>query len=216
MAPEVRIEGGRRPATLYEEEWEAIAEKLEFDSLGNVRAAAEKWTGALATMIGIFSVAAIVKGPSDVAKLDLGWTIVVAAATGAAIASALWATYLGARAAYGFPEKFRFVGTEVRRLYRTQTEKSARDLAGAIHWVMRAIGLLAIALGVLWFATPKDTAVAASMLVVQSNGQVVCGALQSPPDGRTVRIKPTGGDEAMDIRASKIRSVTSVPTCPAK
>jgi hypothetical protein len=205
--------GGRRPATVTEAEWEVVAEELQFEALEGIRASAEKWVAAIAAILGIFTVAAVVKGPSDVSKIDLGWTIVVAAATAGAIGCAVWATYLASRAAYGVPTKLYRVGSELRKYHRSQADEAGRQLTSAIRYSLQAVALLALAVGILWFVTPREPAAQASVLVVTADGEVVCGSLQGAEDDSSISVKPKE-DPARTIEAADVASVTAVASCP--
>lgn len=50
-------------------DWDEAAEQFLLDLLKNVQASANVWSGAIATLLGLFGTVALVTGPSDVTKL---------------------------------------------------------------------------------------------------------------------------------------------------
>jgi hypothetical protein len=103
------------PATISDAKWEERAEKLSFDALPNIRSSAEKWAGTIATVLAIFGIVTLVKGPSDVTKVKGSWWFAanetwVIMLLAFAVGLAVLATVRAARAAYGTPGEFYFVG----------------------------------------------------------------------------------------------------------
>jgi hypothetical protein len=153
-------------ASLYEAEWDRRAEELELNALRNVRAAAEKWTAAIAAVLAIFSIVTLVKGPEDVQKvtgafllpLDVWVGLFIFLAVGAAIA----ATVLAALAAYGSVDVLVWVGDIVRARSRKAAAAASEDLWLAIWLSIAAVVLLMAATVVTWYATPDPPATPAS------------------------------------------------------
>jgi hypothetical protein len=85
MRPFVSIRPSARKAAVTDVQWERRADEEAAQTLSNTRAAAEKWTAAVASLTGIFSIALVVKGPEDVTKIDgevvdlsvFGWITIV-------------------------------------------------------------------------------------------------------------------------------------------
>jgi hypothetical protein len=219
MAGSVSITPGP-PATISDAKWEERAEELSFDALPNVRATAEKWAGTIATVLAIFGIVTLVKGPQDVTKVEGSfwlaanetWTIVL---LGIAVACAVLATLLAASAAYGQPADFRFVGEEVRRLYREEARSAASKLRTSRRLAVAAVIFLAVAVGVTWLNTPQQPATLSKTLVVDKTGIRACGDLQAGRGGGVIDILEKGKMAPTPVPAASIVSVTAVASCPA-
>jgi hypothetical protein len=218
----VRIRADDRPATIFDLKWEARAEKASFDALSDIRSSAEKWTGAIASILAIFSGVALIKGPDDVTKLqgsvellwwDVSWETVASSLVVLTIVSGLYATRLAAQAAYGTPEDFRFTGATVRQLHRRQ----AKDAAGQLKWARRCAGaaviFLTIAVGITWRHTPEKPVVPENILVVNRTDPAVCGTLQTDTRGN-VEVLDDGVSRPID--PAEVVSITTVASCPGE
>gem|GEM_PF-6489671 len=62
----VAVCGEEGQATVGDVEWERRAEQQEVEALSSARGAAERWTAAVSSLTGIFSIVVLVKGPDDV------------------------------------------------------------------------------------------------------------------------------------------------------
>jgi hypothetical protein len=71
----VSVRRSSRRAAISDLTWERRAEDQSTDRLTSARTSAEKWTAAVATLTGVFSVALVVKGPEDVTKVtgEVAW-----------------------------------------------------------------------------------------------------------------------------------------------
>jgi hypothetical protein len=181
-------------ASLYALKWEAKAEEFEFNALANIRKSAEKWAGAVASLLGIFSIVTLVKGPEDITKAEgsfRGWsyeTWIGLLLIGAVLLAAM-ATYMAAKAAYGFPVKIRATGDEIRREMESEAKKAASGLKWSTRLALGAVGLLTAAIAWTWASTPAEPTVPSKVLVTGPQGVVACGTLQ-----------PSTGDELLILQ----------------
>jgi hypothetical protein len=176
------------PEPLDQRKWDDEAVKFHVDQLTRVHGIAEKWTGTVATLLGIFSSVAIVSGAATLDKVTsegLRWTIfgLVAAAGIAAIVSIV----TGALAAQGTVST-RFTnwdGHALRSFVTDETPKAACKLTVSRYTGSAAAGLVFLTglLGLLAAALPGEAPSPASVVVVDGNGQLRCGKLQKQGDG---------------------------------
>jgi hypothetical protein len=217
--PFVKVTAAGTPATIAEAKWEERAEELSFDALKSVRGIAEKWTGAVATLLAIFSIVALVKGPEDITKVEgshLGisletWVVIfIAIAVGCGAA----ATILAALAAYGLPQNFRFVGSEVRRLQRTEARKGATRLGRARYLAVAAVVALGIAIVVTWLNAKEEPAAPAKTLILDSNGIRACGTLQKSAETGRLEVLEKGKKNATAVPVEEVTAVGAIAACP--
>lgn len=216
----VRVQAAGKPATLAEARWEKRAEELSFSALESVRGTAAKWAGTIATLLAIFSVVTLVKGPEDVTKVEgsYGWASLetwVILLLGVAVALAAAATFLAALAAYGLPGDFRFVGSEVRRLHRRAATSAAIWLDLSWMLALGAIVSLALGVGITWLNTPDDAAVPSKTIVVTDAGVRACGKLLPSSGEQTIVILEPGQQEGTPIPAADITALGTIAACPA-
>jgi hypothetical protein len=216
----VSVTAAKRPATIFEAKWEARAETLSFDALPNLRATAEKWTGTIGSILAIFTVVALVKGPEDVTKVKgtarfISYETLAVIGVGVAIICAVFATILAANAAYGLPKDFRFTGAKVRQLHRVETWKSALALKWARYLSVAAVVALGLAVSITWLATPEKAEPASSVLVVRSVGRPVCGALQASAPG-TIQVLEKGSKTPREVGVDEVVAMTAVAACPGE
>ena len=151
---------GARAATPEDLRWEERAADLAFNELPNIRAAAERWVATLGAVIGVFGVVLVVKGPADITKIENGvlYVLVGVLVAGAAVC-ALVAIVLGAYAAQGNPRNVeRYTGEYIRARYREEVRTAAKQLRRSRRAAIAAVLLLACAIGVTWYGTPRITA----------------------------------------------------------
>jgi hypothetical protein len=216
----VSVRAAKRPATIGDAKWEERADTLSFNALSNVRSTAEKWTTTIASVLAIFSVVALVKGPEDVTKVegDFGpfanetWAVIF---IGGAVICAAVATILAANAAYGLPGRFRFTGENVRELHRVDTAKSALALAWARFLSFGAVGFLMLAVAITWLATPEKPEPASSVLVVREVGRPFCGVLQASAPG-TIGVLEKGSKTPRVVGVDEVVALTAVAACPGE
>lgn len=217
--PYVSVTAAGTPATIAEARWEERAEELSFDALKTVRAIAEKWTGAVATLLAIFSIVALIKGPEDITKVEgsyLGislenWVVIfIAIAVGCGAA----ATILAALAAYGLPQDFRFVGSEVRRLQRQEARSGAKRLGRARYLAVAAVVALGVAILVTWLNSKEEPAAPAKTLILDSSGIRACGTLQRSTEAGKLQVLEKGKKNATAVPVKEVTAVGAIAACP--
>jgi len=188
------------------------AHKAESTQLETIRAAAEKWAGAIATIIGLFAISGIVKGPDDFAKVAVPWQFGVPIAWASAVTLGAVATVLAARAAYGLPQEAWLVGSVWVRERAIATKTAATWLYAAIGCALASFISFALAVGILWFA-PRSTPLA-SLTLVTTSSTLVCGQLKSiTMSEMTIADQMSGHD--VTTSSSDVRIILSVTSCPA-
>jgi hypothetical protein len=140
---------GTASATSLDRAWEERADALAVESFAATRDAAERWTATVTAVVGLSSILGLVKGPGDVAALDVPWKVLTAVVLGLALAAAVAATVLGALAAQGTPRKLRLLtGDAVRRSHRQALSHAARDLLLSRGLAVIAVALLGLGAGI--------------------------------------------------------------------
>jgi len=214
-------------ASVSDAEWERRAEAAEVEALPALRAAGEKWTTAITSLTGIFSVIVLVKGPEDVTKIEgdigdvlpgtgmvtIAWEHVVIALLALAIAAGVFAILRAARAAYGMPSRFtQPSGRALRQRQRSEVIRSRRALKSSIRAAIGAVAALGLAIGVTWLETP-DSPASGNLLVVRDDGSAVCGRLQEQ-SGEQLTVRKQGSGD-MSVPLARIRTAAAVSDCPA-
>jgi hypothetical protein len=208
------------PATVTDAAWQRRAEDLQLNALPTIRATAEKWAATVGSLTGIFAIAAIIKGPSDITAVQgslnllafrLPWSAVAGILAGAALACASAAIVLASMAAQGTPRRFRFTGIELRRLYPTETIRAAGQLRASRILAVAAIPLLGLASGIVWYTTPAERP-AVNVLVTTKTGAVVCGTPGQSSDG--LRIK-TSHDIETVVPFEDMQTFMPLASCPS-
>jgi hypothetical protein len=202
---------GGGEATPADLEAQVAAQVAATNQLPNVRAAAEKWAGAIGTIVGLFTLSGLVKGPDDFAKVNAAWQPVIPVLLGLAVALGLIATLLAARAAYGWPKRSWLVGSLYMQDQRSAAITAARSLIVAIVSAVLSFALFATAVGIIWFA-PR-AAPQTSLSLVTTSTTVVCGELRSiDKSGITISDMVTGHD--VTIPSGAVQLVEQVTACP--
>jgi len=215
----VRVRASGTPATLTEAKWEKLAEELSLGALESVRTSASKWTGTIATLLAIFGIVTLVKGPADISKVQGSywgvsletWVIVL---LGLAVALAAAATFLAALAAYGLPHRMRYVGAEVRRRHREAATSSRRWLNFSWPLALASLLALAAAVGVTWLNTPDDPATPVQTIVFTNDGVGACGKLQPITDEQSIVVLEKGQKTATSIAAGDVTAIGTLGACP--
>src|SRR5215207_6199610 len=200
----VRVAAAGTPATITEAKWEKRAEELSFEALDSVRSIAEKWTGTIASLLAIFSIVALIKGTEDITKIEgsyrgFSYETSVIILVGLAVGFGAAATVLAALAAYGFPRRFRFVGSEVRRLYREEATTAAGRLDLSRLLAIASVVLLALAVGLTWLHAKDETAAPAKTLILDANGIRACGSLQPSSQPGRLAVLEKGKKNATEV-----------------
>jgi hypothetical protein len=219
--PYVRVRAAGRPATLAEARWEKRAEELSFGALDSVRASAAKWTGTIASLLAIFAVLSLVKGPSDVTKVSgsfrgVAYETLVIILIGISVALAAAATFFAALAAYGLPTRMRYVGEEVRRNHRKEVRSSRTFLNLSWLGAWAALLGLSVAVGITWLTTPDEPATPTRTIVFTDVGVGACGQLQVATSTGTVSILEKGKDTATVIDVADVMALGTLAACPGE
>lgn len=179
-------EGAPLPAPPDQRLWEEAAAKAALGQLDAVRAAAEKWTGTVTALLGIFGTVAVVGGGGDIVDVPADQRGTVAVLVAVAGVGALVSIVTGALAAQGirFSRHGNWNGDALRA---TVTERA--PTAAALLNVSRASGIIAAVLvfvvGFLPLAASAEPGEerGATVLVVTTDGALRCGELGADAAG---------------------------------
>ena len=198
-----------RRVALREREWDERARKLEFEQLSAIRGQAEKWSGSVAAITGLFGIALVFEGSDRFRELDVAWAIIALLFTAAAVLAAVAATWTAAIAAQGRRKWVRFAtGRLLRRWDRVFTRDAHDRLVVSSRATALAVLFTALAVAVLWRGPDEvEDPPGSSAVVVQTSGAVQCGELVGEAGG-TVRLRPQGAEE--DDPLVTLRGVASV------
>ncbi|MEU3049026.1 hypothetical protein ABZ705_21390 [Streptomyces sp. NPDC006984] len=182
----------------------------------SVRAAGEKWLGAVTAIIGLFGLAGVVTGKD--AFTDLPNTARFGAGVAAllALVAAVLAIFFSYRAAYGWPVLVS-LGDDMEvsdwyRRYQSKLEKAPGRLKWGVICALIALGLLSVVAGCVWF-WPRETSAPQVRVELMDESQV-CGTLVSSTGRAQLRVRrPDGAVET--VVASAIKSVVPASSCPA-
>ncbi|WP_152186836.1 hypothetical protein [Segeticoccus rhizosphaerae] len=126
-----------------------------------IRAAAEKWLGAITALLGLFSIAGVVTAKDTMTGLAGGGKVIVASVFVLALLAAASSVLEGYRAAYSWPADVDVRDeAQIREWYekrRLFAGKAAKQLRRAIILSVATVLLLAVAMMLLWFL-PRTSA----------------------------------------------------------
>lgn len=213
--PRERIPEHRGAGRASQEELteQLAAEKAADNALASIRGGAEKWQAVIATILGLFAVSGLVKGPDDFAKVDPAWQSLIPLLLAAAVLFGLGATYLAARAAFGLPRLVWSFGNDYASARRAEESNAATSLNRAIIGALVAFLCFASVVGILWFAprAPKD----AKLSMITTRTQLACGEIKGAvPGALKVADRLSGGD--VTIQPGDILVLQPVSSCPAQ
>lgn len=198
-------------------QWEREARTMQHTGLAAVRETATSWGETVAAFLGIFSVAAFVKGPEAFTDVKGSEAEVAALLVLLATVVAAAAILFAAVAAQGVPARVANLdGWTLKQLTMQRAHRAASQLAVSRFLTVAAALLILGAVGLTWLTAleerdEKDAEDAPLAIVVPLAGQpVVCGQLGSATEALT--IKPEGAERAVVIRGA--RSVRIVSACP--
>jgi hypothetical protein len=154
-----RVVGGGN-ASRKDHEAAAVLEQNEINRLQLVRTRAEKWLGGLTALTGLLGTVLIIKGPQSTTDISMPWRLAVGLLIALALALLLFGAYRAYQSAYGDPghlDQMRaqpltgLAGrlTTARRHAAAAAQAHLRD---AVIATLAAIVLLAMAIGITWFA----------------------------------------------------------------
>ncbi|MDQ2745107.1 MAG: hypothetical protein M3Z66_22810 [Chloroflexota bacterium] len=201
------------PVGPTDRQWAQLAQQAKVDALSDIRASAGKWGGTIASLTGIFSVIALIKGRTDITALVTWAQVLIAVLLLLAVTLAFAAILLAAFAAQGIPVKS--IAVNNPRAYQQQYEDQAETAATQLHWsrylVAPATALLAVAIGVTWFA-PTSTPTGPTVLITEKSGAVFCGSLATNATSGMVLLQP-GVVSTRLIPIGAVASITTVSGC---
>ncbi|WP_329282296.1 hypothetical protein [Streptomyces sp. NBC_01451] len=181
--------------------------------LGRVREVAVAWRNGLGALLAGLIGFGLIRGRSDVGQLAPGWSV----AAGVMLVAALSVGAVGAfcllRAAHGRPYARRLsatgdaTGRPVEVEDHDEALASARVLRAGITLTCLCTVLLVTAVGVTWYAPPRDP----PGLMIRQGTTTLCGEVVSVRRGKVV-VKIDG--VAMTVDLSRAESVTPVASCP--
>ncbi|MBQ0826717.1 hypothetical protein [Streptomyces tagetis] len=180
--------------------------------LGRVREVALAWRNGLGAILAGLIGFSLVKGRADVGQIASAWGVTA----GLLLLGALAAGAVGAlgllRAAHGRPYAGRAADTGAGRPLSVEEHdealSSARSLRDGIALTCLCTALLVAAVGVTWYAPPKDP----PGLLVRQGGTTLCGEVVSTARGSVV-LKVDGVRTTVPL--ARADSVTPVASCPA-
>ena len=140
----------------------ALLDRNEANRLQLVRSRAEKWLGGLTALTGLVTTVLVIKGPQSTADIATSWKIAVGSLIALALAVLAFGTFRAYQSAYGDPGRLDEVSSQpvtdlAVRLARKRNEAAAAAQAHLRHAVfatLAAVALLAVAIGLTWFAPP--------------------------------------------------------------
>lgn len=183
--------------------------------LGRVRDAALAWRNGLGAVLAGLIGFSLIKGRNDVGQIASHWAVVAGLLLLGALVVGAWGVLALLRAAHGRPSAARVVaspGGAVRPFSvedHDETLASARSLRIGITLTCLCTALLAAAVGVTWYAPPKDP----PQLLIRQGGTTLCGTPTAAARG-TVVLKVNGVTSTVDLAGAD--SVTPVASCPAR
>lgn len=186
------------------------ADNAAAEALSALRASAEKWQAAIGTILGLFAISGLIKGPDDLAKVDPAWLPAIAMLLAVGVALGLAATVLAARAAYGYPVWSWSIGDAYVADRRQALTGTASSLRRAIGSAILAFVAFFLAVGILWFG-PRATGATYTLATTQT--RIVCGKLVAvTPADITIDDKLTG--DQVVLAAAEILVMQSTASCP--
>lgn len=204
--------GDSAPVGELEARWEKRAEELEFEALGKVRGAAEKWVATLSGLFALVGTILLVKGPDEVAELPDGAQRLIGILLAIAFILAVVATVFAAYAAQGTPERLeRPSGTALRRQERESAETAKTRLSRSRFITLVAVFLVASAVAAAWvWPAPENSG--SSVIFTPVNGTPLCGALVNDQSGLAIEVDKM----RTPLPDGPYDNVVPVDDCPSK
>lgn len=201
----VAVRAAGEPPTPEDKQWAKKLADLKLNGLAGIRGSAEKWSASIAALTGVFGIVGLIEGRKTISELDRSWEIVVGCLAAAALLLALRGILLAALAAQGSPSTIEATAAKLRRFYENEAFEAADLLRYSRVLVVVAVLFAGAAVGVTWFG-PEHAAAPQKKLVV-TDGGYLCGTLQL--DGANAIVG------SARVPLSRVRSIVSVPDCPA-
>ncbi|MGB2711369.1 MAG: hypothetical protein WBC33_07615 [Conexibacter sp.] len=194
--------------------WDAEAGKAVHGTLATIRTAATAWGSTVGTLLGVFGIAAFVKGPETFTDIDGAAAPVAALIVLLAAVVAAAAVWLAALAAQGVPaEVAQLDGFALKTLSAQRARTAAHQLAASRLLTLVAALLVLVSIGLVWLTAldQRDaaSAPASAVLVPEDGGAAVCGKLARR--GTTLVVAPASGAPVV-VRDDA--ALTVVDACP--
>ncbi|MGW0638311.1 hypothetical protein [Nocardia salmonicida] len=164
-----------------------------------VRAAAEKWVGAVTALLGLFGLSGVAFGKDAFAGLDTGIRGLLALVLVVAVAAAGFAVFFVYRAAYGWPRSVDIATVsdleEWNRNRRASAATAAGYLKAGVHCALGSVVVLCVAAGIVMVCGASKR----SPLVEVTSGDdsKVCGELLNSSDAGKLRVRRADGTVAV-------------------
>jgi len=179
------------PSPLDQAKWDEAAIAFDLERLIFIRTSAEKWAESLTTLIGVFGVVAIIGGTDKLKDIDSAAlrVLVIGLVIVAGIAAS-WSVLQSAKIARGgLPEDdTNWNGSRYREYVQTETKRAVRQLPRAqVAGVMAAsLVFLVGIIGLIDATSPAASTSASTVVIINADGQMRCGALSTQDDGTVV------------------------------
>jgi hypothetical protein len=207
--------GGVGPGGITSDDlqWEREADELRHTGLKAARDAAAGWEKSIASVLGVFTVVAFIKGPEALKDLDDTVGVIVVVVVLSAAICAIVATVCAALASQGSVHKLqRLDGVALRDFNRDAAKK-----VGDLLWASRFMALLAaflilVGMAVAWFSTVGGSSEAspAHVVLVSDKGTLSCGVLRT--EDNSITLSPDG--TAPGVPVPTVAQIVPVSACP--
>ncbi|MEV0569145.1 hypothetical protein [Dactylosporangium sp. NPDC050588] len=195
------------------------AEALRSETAGrlqSVRTAADRWTAAVVTLIGLVGIVLPALGRDDIRSLEPWAQVLVGGSLLAALAAAAVAVVNGHSAAHGLPVTRAVADDEGLRewyvAHRARASVAGARLRRAIIAAAVTIAALAAAVGVTTFA-PAAPPESTPVQVTRPDGATVCGVLLPSTADNTLRIRRADSGDIEILRPSDLVRLKPVKVC---
>jgi hypothetical protein len=152
----------------------ALLDRNEANRLQLVRTRAEKWLGGLTALTGLVTTVLVIKGPQSTADIATSWKIAVGSLIALALVVLVFGTFRAYQSAYGDPGRLDEVKPQpvtglavVLASKRNEAAAAAQaHLRHAAIATLAAVVVLAVAIGLTWFAPPAPKTASGSVCIL--------------------------------------------------
>ncbi|MBF6102305.1 hypothetical protein IU510_30255 [Nocardia cyriacigeorgica] len=183
--------------------------------LGAIRAMADNWRKGLAGLMVAVVGFSLIRGRTDLEKLDRGYAVWVAWLLAAALVTVAVAAYLILSAAHGSPRPRVFItgrrsdgGTATAITEHEIAMTALRQLRSGMAVAVGSVILLAAAVALTWFGPPRQPAM---VQVTDGSGATWCGRARTQGPGTITVEDRTGGVVVNLATATDIRPLHECP-----
>jgi len=184
--------------------------------LTSLRSAAEKWIAGVTALFGLFGLAGVAFTRSTVTGLSIWWRGGIGIAAAVSVALAGLAVFLSYRAAYGWPVTRSIQDNDALRDWYAAQQAAPRVqaefLRNGVRAAAGALGVLAVTVGLLWFA-PQAAPAGPLVQATLTDGSRVCGTLLAVAASDTPEIRRASDGAAIAIPVRSLTSLTVVTAC---